>query len=182
MGVDKATVEIHGRSMLKIVTAALGEATNRVVVAGRPTSLSGIAGLSDPIAGRIGPLAGLSAALKEAADSHAEAVILVAVDQPFVRPETLRRLIEGYDGAAVVPVAEGVRQVTCSLYPAGWQAEAMAELEAGGSIQSLVDRMPHTEVSPAQWAAWGEDGRSWFSVDDVESLALGIDRYGSGLE
>ena len=182
MGVDKATVKIEGRSMLDRVAASLEVVTDRLVVAGRSEPVSGLTGLPDPAPGRAGPLAGLTAALREAGAAGAEAVILVAVDQPFVRPETLARLIDGYAGQAVVPVAGGVRQVTCAVYPGNWEAEAMTELGAGGSIQSLLDRMPYTEVAPDEWAAWGEDGRSWFSVDDSAALGIALGRYGSALE
>jgi len=182
MGVDKATVEIEGRSMLERVAASLQVVSDRLVVAGRSSTVSGLAGLPDPLPGRAGPLAGLAAALKEADSVGAEPIVVVAVDQPFVRPETLARLVNGYAGQAVVPVADGIRQVTCAVYPGDWATEAMVELEASGSIQSLLDRMPYTEVAPDEWAAWGEDGRSWFSVDDAAALEIALDRYGSALE
>lgn len=178
MGVDKATVEIEGRPMLDRVAASLQAVCDRLVVAGRSATVSGLAGLPDPRPGRAGPLAGLAAALKEANAVGAEAVIVVAVDQPFVRSETLARLIERYAGQALVPVEDGIRQVTCAIYPGDWASEAMAELEASGSIQSLLDRMPYTEVAPDEWAVWGEDGRSWFSVDDSAALEIALDRYG----
>ena len=182
MGVDKATVEIEGRSMLDRVAASLELVADRLVVAGRSSPVSGLPGLPDPSPGRAGPLAGLAAALQEANRLGAEAVMLIAVDQPFVRPETLGRLINGYAGQAVVPIADGVRQVTCAVYPADWETEAMTEVETGGSIQSLLDRMPCTEVLSDEWIGWGEDGRSWFSVDDSAALAVALGRYGSALE
>jgi hypothetical protein len=77
-----------------------------------------------------------------------------------------------------VPVDEGARQVTCAAYPAAWAEAADVEDEAGGSIQSLLDRLPHREVAPAEWAAWGEDGRSWYSVDTPEAAAAALGRYG----
>jgi len=168
--------------MLQRVAASLEVVSDRLVVAGRSESVSGLVGLPDPTPVRAGPLAGLVAALGEADAVEAEAVIVVAVDQPFVRPETLARLLDGYAGQAVVPVADGIRQVTCAVYPAGWETEATAELDASGSIQSLLDRMPHTEIAPDEWAIWGEDGRSWFSVDDAAALDIALDRYGSALE
>ena len=181
MGVDKATVEIEGRSMLDRVATSLESVVDRVVVSGR-SEIAGLAGLPDPEPGRAGPLAGLAAALAEAHAMGAEAVMLVAVDQPFVRPETLSRLIDRFGGAAVVPVADAIRQVTCAVYPADWHRDAMAELTAGGSIQSLLDQMPVVEVLPDEWEAWGEDGRSWFSIDDAAALDIALGRFGSGLE
>lgn len=182
MGVDKATVLVGGRSMVELATRALDAVADRVVIAGRSTSMNGFVGVPDPVPGRLGPLAGLAAALSEAGDCGAEAVVVVAVDQPFVRAETLARLIERCAGQAVVPSVDGVRQVTCAVYPTSWRSEALKELETGGSIQSLLDRMPHAAVPPVEWAAWGEDGRSWFSVDDADALAAGLERFGSVLE
>lgn len=182
MGVDKAAVEINGRPMLDRVAASLDAVADRIVVAGRSSPVSGLAGLPDPTPGRAGPLAGLASALADADAAGERAVVLVAVDQPFVRPETLSALLNEYAGEAVVPVADGVRQVTCAVYPVDWNEAAMAELNAGGSIQSLLDRMPISEVSPDEWVMWGEDGRSWFSVDDAAALDAALDRYGSALE
>ena len=114
MGVDKATVEIEGRSMLDRVAASVELVADHLVIAGRPASTDGWRGLSDPRPGRAGPLAGLVAALHEANKLGAEAVILVAVDQPFVRSETLSRLLGSYEVRAGEPMADGIRQVTCA--------------------------------------------------------------------
>jgi molybdopterin-guanine dinucleotide biosynthesis protein A len=182
MGRDKATVEVAGRSMLERVAGALSVVTDQVVVAGREGAVSGYRGVPDLVDGPVGPLAGLSAALDEAAQIGAKAVLAVAVDQPFVRAETLRRLTGEFEGPAVVPVADGVRQVTCALYPASWQEQAVVELAGGGSLQGLLDRMPWRPIPPDTWAGWDEDGRSWFSVDDPAALEQGLERYGSVFE
>ena len=58
----------------------------------------------------------------------------------------------------------------------------MTEMDAGGSIQSLLDRMPCTEVPHAESPGWGEDGRSWFSIAEAAALAAALSRYGSALE
>jgi molybdopterin-guanine dinucleotide biosynthesis protein A len=179
MGADKALVEVGGRTMLELVSAVLGDVTDRVVVAGRDGTVLGLTGLPDPFGGPVGPLAGVAAALREAAETEAESVIVVAVDQPFVRPETLAHLLGRFAGSAVVPAADGTRQVTCAVYPPAWHHQALAELNAGGSIQSLLDRLEHVLVDPDEWTTWDEDGRSWFSVDDAESLVAGLERFGT---
>ncbi len=182
MGADKALVEVAGRPMVAWVSAALGEVADRVVVAGRTHPVLGVDPLPDPVEGPVGPLAGLAGALGEAAAIGADAVVVVAVDQPFARRETLARLVASSEGRAVVPQAEGVRQVTCAVYPADWHAETLIELEAGGSIQTLLDRLEHVLVLPDEWQAWGEDGASWFSVDNADDLEDGLARFGSALE
>lgn len=181
MGTDKAFVEIAGRPMVEWVATALGDVVQPLVIFGR-SSMPGFRALSDPVEGPVGPLAGVTAALAEATATGTTAVVAVAVDQPFLRRETLRRLVETFDGEAVVPVADGARQVTCAVYPAAWHAAALRELSAGGSIQSLLDQMTPRLVAAAEWSGWGEDGASWFSVDDTAALAAGLERFGSVLE
>ncbi|MEX1125995.1 MAG: NTP transferase domain-containing protein, partial [Acidimicrobiia bacterium] len=105
-------------------------------------------------------------------------VLIVAVDQPFVRTRTLARLGELDSMIPVVPVdQEGVRQVTCALYPKAIASAAMEEAEADGSIQSLLDRVSFQAVTPEIWSLWGEDGRSWFSVDTPGALEEGVRRF-----
>jgi molybdopterin-guanine dinucleotide biosynthesis protein A len=181
MGTDKALVEVAGRPMVEWVAKALAAVTERVVIVGR-SSMPGFEAIPDPVEGPVGPLAGLVAALSEAASSGIAEVLAVAVDQPFVRSATLERLVGLVDNQAVVPVDAGVRQVTCAVYPVAWHSEASAELRAGGSIQSLLDRMAPRLVLAAEWTAWGEDGASWFSVDDADALEAGLERFGSVLE
>ncbi len=106
MGTDKADVEVAGRPMAAWVLDALRSVCDRVVVAGRPDGLLGIAGLSDPVAERRGPLAGLVAALEHGGSAP---VLLVATDQPWVRAETLRQLSDQLGDLPLVPTDRGER-------------------------------------------------------------------------
>ncbi len=171
MGTDKALVEVAGRPMIEWVASALGQVCAKVIVVGRRGRLAGLTCVPDAQARVRGPLAGLATALATADDD----VLLVAVDQPFLRVETLGRLLDL--AAAAVPI-DGARQVTCALYPASWQAEVAQEIAIGGSVQSLLDRLSHTRVASAEWRGWGEDGRSWFSVDTREAIDEGLGRFG----
>ncbi len=173
MGVDKARVEVAGRPMVEWVSDALTPVCGEVVLAGRTEPLAGCVTLADPGSPHRGPLAGLVAAMHR---FPGEALVVVAVDQPWVRTETLRRLGEATAGLAVVPVDGGVRQTTCATYPGALVDTAEAELAGGGSLQSLLDVASFVPV--VDWSAWGEDGRSWFSVDTIEAIDVGLDRYG----
>jgi molybdopterin-guanine dinucleotide biosynthesis protein A len=175
MGTDKALVPVGGIPMVEWVAAALGSVVDDVVIVGRGEPLAGIPAVPDRRVGPRGPLPGLAAALHHATGRP---VVLVAVDHPLVRPETLRSLIGLLGDGAVVPVEGGVRQVTCAVYPAAWAEEADREDRSGGSIQSLLDRLAHREVEPAEWAEWGEDGRSWYSVNTPGAAATVLHRYG----
>ena len=91
----------------------------------------------------------------------------MGVDQPYVRVETLRFLL-AFAGSneAVVPVDEGRRQVTCGVYRPAASAAADAALnEPGGSLRTVLDVVGTVLVSPETWRSWGEDGRSWRSVE-----------------
>ena len=176
MGSDKTFAEVAGQAMVDWVAGSLRSVTDDLVVVGRAGTLSDIKCIPDDHAERRGPLAGLATALRLAADRP---VVLVAVDQPWVRSSTLRELLEMAGPLhAVVPVDGDSRQVTCAVYPAAWAARAADEGATGGSIQSLLDDLPYRPVEPAEWQTWGEDGRSWFSVDTTEALQQGVDRFG----
>lgn len=178
MGADKALVKVEGTSMIRRVAQVVAPVAGEVVAVGRPGSLEGLRGIPDPPSGVGGPLAGLVAALGQAAGRF---VLLVAVDQPFLRGETCRQLLAlARPEQAVVPLDGGTRQVTCALYPPAWAAEAAHEAAAGGSIQSLLDRLPFRAVPEDEWRAWGEDGRSWFSADSPDDIAAGLRRFGPG--
>jgi molybdopterin-guanine dinucleotide biosynthesis protein A len=170
MGSDKALVEIAGSPMIAWVVMALEEVCGRVLIAGRPDGWQGREGLADEATVR-GPLAGLVPALQ-----LGEPVLLVAVDQPWVRTETLMKLAEV--GATAVPDHQNVRQVTCACYYPDLAAVARDEAETGGSLQSLLDRIGPLEITEPVWNAWGEDGRSWFSVDRREDIEIGLTRFG----
>ncbi len=176
MGTDKALVPVDGVPMVERVAAALTAVVGAAVVVGRTGTLAGLPCLPDDRPGHRGPLAGLATTLRRAGD---RALLVVGVDQPFVRPETLRKLLgAAVPGRALIPIADSVRQVTCAVYPGSWAEEAAAEVEAGGSVQSLLDRLPYREVLEPEWRAWGEDGRSWWSVDTLTEATEGLARFG----
>lgn len=176
MGGDKAMVEVGGRAMSAWVIDALQAVCDRVIVAGRPEGLGSIEGLADPIDERRGPLSGLVAALQYAGASP---VLLVATDQPWVRPETLTGLMNALGELPAVPISiDGSRQATCALYPPGILSVTLDELLAGGSIQSVLDRTAFDPIEEDKWRTWGEDGRSWYSVDTPDALEAGLTTYG----
>lgn len=173
MGQDKADVLVAGRAMLDRVADALGPVCDRLVLLGpdRP----GWDSWADSVHAS-GPLAGIATALARAVEPR---VLVVAVDHAYATTSTLARLADVVSPHSVVPVDDtGVRQVTCAVYPTGIAAAAHDEAVAGGSIQTLLDRVSFRPVAPDEWGAWGEDGRSWFSVDSEEALTAGRARFG----
>ena len=173
MGRDKADVEVSGSTMLERVAAALATVADHLILLG--PDREGWECWPDSVHAQ-GPLAGVATALTR---TSAERVALVAVDHPFVRPPFLRDLVAIETDLPVVPVDEtGVRQVTCAIYPKAISEAALEEASVGGSIQTLLDRVSFRPVVPNEWRSWGEDGRSWFSVDTPEALGHAEVAYG----
>ena len=172
MGTDKAAIEISGTSMLDRVAGAVAQVTTRVVVLGGTRESYESWPDQTPIPG---PLAGVATALARMTEDRA---LVVAVDNAFVSPDTLRHLAAVASELPVVPVdLDGVRQVTCAIYPKTIADIAIEEAEAGGSIQTLLDRVSFLPVTPEVWTAWDEDGRSWFSVDTPGDIETGLQRF-----
>lgn len=152
--------------MLDLVAAALGQVVGETVLLG--PDREGWTSWPDSVHAS-GPLAGIATALSRAETDH---VLVVAVDQPLIRRDTLQALVELSSSVPVVPVdRDGVRQVTCALYPTAISSQAREVAIAGGSIQTLLDQVSFRPITPAEWESWGEDGRSWFSVDSPEEAA-----------
>lgn len=173
MGRDKADVVVDGDTMLDRVARALRATTTRVVLLGRDRD--GWECWPDSVHAQ-GPLAGITTALERATAAR---VLAVAVDHAFVSPATLEHLAAIESELPVVPVDEtGVRQVTCAVYPSSIASAASDEAVAGGSIQTLLDRVSFRPVTPEEWTEWGEDGRSWYSVDSEAALAVGLAAFG----
>lgn len=176
MGADKADVRVAGRTMLEHVSRALHEITADVVVAGKESASGDLTAVPDRGESHRGPLAGLAAVTAKHPDAL---LVVVAVDQPWVRPETLHRLVAKATRLPVLPVEAGIRQTTCAVYPAATLDGIDEELAAGGSIQSLVDRVSFEPVTDDEWSGWGEDGRSWYSTDTMAAVEAGIERFGA---
>lgn len=175
MGRDKAEVHVGRLTMLQRVAAAASPVASRLVLLG--PDREGWESWPDEVHVG-GPLAGLVTALGR---TTSDRVLLLAVDQPFLRTETLRRLVAIESELPVVPVDEtGQRQVTCAIYPTSILDSARSEAASDGSVQSLLDRVSFQPVTAAEWSTWGEDGRSWFSVDDPADLEKGIEEFTEG--
>lgn len=171
MGLPKAQVDVGGAPMAAYVARALREVCDDVVASGGPADDLEVIPDGDGT-WRHGPLAGLVAVLRR----FEVPIVAVAVDQPWVRVATLQGLVRRYAGRCVVPLDQGSRQVTCAIYAPEVLADAEAAL-SGGSIQSVLDATDHVVVE--DWHLWGEDGRSWFSVDAPQDIEEGIRRYGT---
>lgn len=117
-GVDKASIEVGGRTLLERALEALSELPEVVVVGDQvPTSRPVRFVREDPPGG--GPAAGLLAGLAGFPRSP-RLVVVVAVDMPMVTTATVRRLMLSCaeDGALLVD-EDGRRQFLCAVYRTG---------------------------------------------------------------
>ena len=167
MGRDKALVEFLGKPMLERVARALSTAGLEVLVVGRPQPTLGFEAIPDVAGLGGGPAVGLLTAFRHL---PANDILLVAVDQPQLRPTTVTALLQ-HPGDAVVPMAEGHPQVTCALY----RRESHKEFEHGiasgeTKLRRILDRVDTTYVDEPVWSGWGEDGRSWMSLDTPQAV------------
>ena len=173
MGRDKAEVLLASGTMAEIVAKSMTEVFDTTVVVGRKRCLAGLETIPDIHDAHQGPLSGLLTALT----AFETSVVLVAVDQPLVRIDTLRRLGEMAANDTTALCIDELPQVTCAAYSYDCLDEAARQLEAGGSIQRMLTAVPHARIERQTWSQWGEDGRSWFSCDTPDDIVEAERRF-----
>lgn len=164
-GIDKASIEIHGQTLLERSLAALATLAEIVVVGPEvPTSRPVTFTREDPAGG--GPAAGLLAGL-EAFPRLPDLVLVLAVDMPRVTGATVQRLRAAVsdDGAVLV---DGRRQHLCAAYRTGALLAAAPPLEGrhGLPMHRLVGGLQLAEV-----VALGDEARDVDSWQDLRELA-----------
>ncbi len=137
-GRDKALVEVDGRSLVARAVDFLSGVCEQVVVVGRAEAPAMT--LPDWPAPGMGPLGGLAAALRHAADAEFSAVLSVPVDSPFLPEDLLERLAPG---PAFVP-----DQPVIGLWPVSalGELEAILRSEKGHAVRALAERIGALEV------------------------------------
>lgn len=167
MGKPKSDLPFEGRTFLDRVASALVAVTDDVLVVG-VTDHQPWSGIVDDGPPARGPLSGLVTALTHTRSD----VLAVAVDHPLVDAGTLRHLVRIGRDCPVLPVADGVPQVTCAWYPYSALEPLAAELARGGFVRRALDPLDVRWVLEDEWKAWGETGDSWRSIDTPEDLSV----------
>jgi molybdopterin-guanine dinucleotide biosynthesis protein A len=174
-GVDKASIEIGGRTLLERTLAALADVPEVVVVGQEvPTSRPVTFAREDPVGG--GPAAGLLAGLGRFARSP-DRVVVLAVDMPLVTRHTVGRLVgaaQGEDGAVLVD-AGGRRQYLCAAYSVAALERARhasgTDTGHGLAVRRLVGHL-HLVTVPAVGAE-SRDLDTWEDLAEVRETVEG---------
>lgn len=179
---DVALMDVGGVSMAARVSFAVSQLGD-VLVVGRPGTLAGVAAVPyyrrDSHTSLTGLVTGMRAAVDLSPPGVKPLVLLVGVDQPYVRVETLRFLLAfAGPNEAVVPVADGKRYGTCAVYPSAWLERAERADDDDLTLDQFLDTVKVRELGPDTWEGWGEDGRSWFQVSSAETLEEARRRFG----
>ena len=132
MGTDKALLELNGEPMVLRSARILAGVCTEVLVAsgdGRRLGHLGVRQVADVLPGA-GPLAGIAAGLKAAANPL---VAVVAVDMPDADPEIFLRLAGSWAGEpAVVPVVGGRPEPLHAIWARAAAPGLVAFLGGGG--------------------------------------------------
>lgn len=172
-GTDKGSVEVGGRTLLDRVLDALVDVSEVVVVGPEvPTERPVTFRREEPPGG--GPAAGLAAGLTGFVRLP-RVVLALAVDLPFLRPDTIARLVAaadavGVDGARLVD-GTGRHQHLCAAYDGPRLSAACAGGVHGTSMGALLRRMVLADV-PAQ----GDEARDVDTWEDLRAVRSGVDR------
>lgn len=167
-GVDKASVELHGRTLLELAVDAMLDADEVVVVArdSVPTSRPVTFVCEDPPRG--GPVAGLLTGV-DALLRRPRLIGVLAVDMPRVTPVTMRRLreaVDGHDGAFLVD--GGGRRQLAGVIRADRLAAVRPDLEGqhGMALHRLLAPLALAEVPADGDEALDID--SWADLRDLD--------------
>jgi molybdenum cofactor guanylyltransferase len=146
MGVDKAFLEVGGRTLLARALELAETVAQQVRVVGDKTKFAPFGIVVDDIYPERGPLGGIHAALMSTATDFN---LMLAVDLPFIGPEFLTYLLSeaGRTNAAVtVPRTDGGFQPLCAVYRKEFAEVAERSLQAGRNKIDLLFREVNTLV------------------------------------
>jgi len=146
MGVDKAFLDLGGRTLLARALEAAGTAASQVRIVGETAKFATFGRVVSDIYPGCGPLGGIHAALMS---TTTDCNIMLAVDLPFIGSNFLAYLLsESVRTHAVVtvPRAGGVFQPLCAVYRREFAEVAERSLLAGKCKIGALFREVNTRV------------------------------------
>jgi len=139
MGVDKAFVELDGRTLLACALELGRGLASDVRIVGDVAKFEKFGAVVKDVFQNCGPLGGIHAALRASAT---DVNLILAVDVPFVPARFLRYMIEQAVNcssvSAVIPRAAGSWQPLCAVYRRSFAEGAETALRAG---HNKIDRL-----------------------------------------
>jgi len=169
MGQPKAEVDLGGRPLAAWAAASLAQVCGQLVqVGGEP-----IAGLGWQVWPDHRPDAGPAAGLETALRAAGGAVIVCAVDTPFVPPGLLRTAYHAvrHGALAAVPRWGGRWHPLCGAYAPDVLACLTARLEAGQiDLHGLLENIAVWPLHAATLRAFGDPDRILQNVNSAEDL------------
>ena len=173
-GINKALLEIGGRTNIERVRAALTPLCSELVVVANDSSLVGLPGLR--VLFDREPHAGVLPALAQGLEAlQTVLAVAVACDMPFLNPGLLERLVElATDRDVVIPVLEERPEPMHAVYRRAACLEAIQAALASGERRmiSFLDRMRVERVDATVLARWDPSLRSFFNTNTPADLEL----------
>ena len=166
-GRDKAFLPLLGKPMLTYVLERLAPQVDRVVINsnGAPARFTAwnLPVIADVRGDRLGPLAGIHAAMLAWPDS---AIVSVAVDLPLLPVDLVARLRAGIDNSVCAYASDGVHHALALLCRPGQAHTVGAYLDEGRqSLMGYLERQGRAVVLPSR--ADSDVGFNINTPDDV---------------
>jgi molybdopterin-guanine dinucleotide biosynthesis protein A len=169
IGGNKGLHILCGRPLITWVHEAVSRDSAEVLISANDAAVAyasfGCRIIADLLPGRVGPLAGLHAAL---INTTTDFVMTVPCDTPFLPLNLLSLLSTGFDQQqveAVVAVAGGIRQPTIAIYRKNVLTKLVTYLDSGGrKVNDWLDTLHLNEVV-------FDHAASFENINTVEDLA-----------
>lgn len=169
-GADKASARLGDQSLAEHVYQRISAQTRAPIAYNAPVLPEGIRikmdAVPDRLTGRLGPLAGIHAALVWAEGFGIKQVATVSVDTPFLPADVLNRLSEV--GAPSFAVSASTPHSVCGLWRVSDAGGLEAYLKSGA--RKVMGWLQQIGAKPVMFK--DEQGRDpFFNINTVEDLA-----------
>ena len=169
MGRDKAALVVAGERLADHAARELTGACEPVLEIGPGRSELEAVADDEPRAGPLAALVTGAGALRTR--GYEGAVLLLAVDLPFIDARLLQLLVDHPAAETVVPMAGGMRQSCCARYAPAALATAGELVEQGErAMHALLSAVPVVEITEPEWRAVAP-AEALADLDTPEDLA-----------
>ena len=148
MGQEKAAL-VHAKfdTFLEHAIALLEPLCREVVVSGKTSVVHSKPTVFDAV-GHQGPIQGISASLRYAAENNASAVLVIAVDMPDLTIDDLKQIVDTWKLSPQLTVASSGRvEPLAAIYPVSNLLDIEACIDRGQrSLTRWIESTPHQKV------------------------------------